>query len=90
MREIVVTPLGPSEYSVEVRGVSNITHHQVEVPDGFVDGVAPGADPARVVQESFGFLLEREPASSILRRFALPVIGDYFPEYRSELGRRLS
>lgn len=90
MSEIVVTPLGSSEYGVDVREGSHSTHHQVEVPDGFVDGLAPGADPARVVQESFAFLLEREPATSILGRFVLPVIGDYFPEYRSELGRRLS
>ncbi len=89
MSEIAVTPQGQRTYGVEVREGSKTSHHQVEVPDGFVDGLAPGADPARVVQESFAFLLEREPATSILARFALPVIGNYFPEYRSELSRRL-
>jgi hypothetical protein len=32
-------------------------------------------------EASFEFLLEREPASSILSQFALPVIERYFPEY---------
>jgi hypothetical protein len=43
-----------------------------------------------VVRESFRFLLEREPASSILRRFSLGDIARYFPEYPSELERRLA
>lgn len=90
MSEIVVAAEGPGEYAVEVTEGSRSTHHQVEVPEGFVEGLSPGADPARVVRESFAFLLEREPASSILRRFALPVIGQYFPDYRTELARRLA
>jgi len=36
------------------------------------------------------FLLEREPATSILREFALSTISDYFPEYPAEMLRRLS
>ena len=38
--------------------------------------------------QSFEFLLEREPATSILRRFSLHVIGDYFPDYGAEMRRR--
>jgi hypothetical protein len=38
------------------------------------------------LQASFEFLLEREPASSILSRFALPVIERYFPEYPRVVG----
>lgn len=45
--------------------------------------------PAKLVEESFKFLLEREPKESILSRFELPVIGRYFPEYERELARRL-
>jgi hypothetical protein len=44
----------------------------------------------RVVRESFRFLLEREPATSILRQFSLSDISRFFPEYPSELARRLS
>jgi hypothetical protein len=50
-----------------------------------------GADNVELlVRESFSFLLEREPASSIMSEFSLDVIEQYFPEYREELGRRLS
>jgi hypothetical protein len=50
-------------------------------------GWAPGRD-TELVRASFEFLLEREPATSILRRFSLDVIGDYFPEYPGEMARR--
>ena len=38
-------------------------------------------DVEDLVRRSFDFLLEREPPSSILRTFDLPVIERYFPEY---------
>jgi len=34
-----------------------------------------------LVSRSFDFLLEREANASILRRFDLPMIAHYFPEY---------
>lgn len=45
-------------------------------------------DPERLIEESFRFLLDREPNTSILGRFDLPVIGRYFPEYAGEMQRR--
>jgi predicted PolB exonuclease-like 3'-5' exonuclease len=42
----------------------------------------------RLIEESFRFLLDREPNTSILGRFDLPVIGHYYPEYASEMRRR--
>ena len=49
-----------------------------------------GADttPEQLVTASFKFLLEREPSSSILRRFRLSQIEDYFPEYPTEIARQ--
>lgn len=52
-----------------------------------------GADDAtaieRLVRDTFGFLLEREPRSSILPAFDLMVVGRYFPEFEAEIRRRL-
>jgi hypothetical protein len=48
------------------------------------------ADERRLVQISFEFLLEREPATAILRRFDLDVIGRYFPEYRKVVSERMA
>ena len=45
-------------------------------------------DVEHLVRRSFDFLLEREPPSSILRRFDLGVIQRYFPEYDQEFGRQ--
>ena len=45
--------------------------------------------PERLVEESFVFLLEREPKESILSSFALPLISRYFPEYPREIPKRL-
>ena len=42
-----------------------------------------------LIQSSFEFLLEREPKESILRKFDLPVIARYFPEYERAIRKRL-
>ena len=39
---------------------------------------------------AFEFLLENEPKESILGRFDLPLIGRYFPNFESEIRRRLA
>ena len=44
-----------------------------------------GGTPDGIVRRSFEFLLEREPKESILKSFALPDIGRYFPEYEREV-----
>ena len=63
-----------------------ITEHEVTVTSSDVARLAPPGTPVEtVVQASFAFLLEREPAESILRRFELPVIGRYFPDYETEV-----
>jgi hypothetical protein len=46
-------------------------------------------EPSKLVEESFRFLLEREPPSSILRMLAISDIARYFPDYPAEIGRRL-
>ena len=52
--------------------------------------LAPGIDTKRLVEESFHFLLEHEPVTSILPSFDIDVIEGYFPGYRSEIGARLA
>ena len=52
--------------------------------------LAAGVDLARVVEETFHFLLEREPVTSILPSFDINVIEGYFPEYPRDIGARLA
>ena len=49
-----------------------------------------GHDVQRLVYETFAFLLEREPATSIMREFSLDIVGRFFPEYVDELRARLA
>ena len=41
--------------------------------------------PEDLITDSFKFLLERESNQSILRKFNLELIGEYFPEYENEI-----
>ena len=87
--DVSVVPLGEESFRVEVRSGGATTSHTVDVPHGLAEELGWGeADEAALVRESFAFLLEREPASSILRHFSLDVIGRYFPDYPSEIRRR--
>jgi hypothetical protein len=91
MREIVITALGVREFRVQVGEHEQRTTHQVTVPERLGDDLELGDDDLeRIVRESFDFLLAREPASSILTRFSLSDISRYFPDYPSELARRLA
>jgi hypothetical protein len=82
---------GHHRYAVTVHARGGETVHQVAVPPRLLDDLELEAkDERRLVRASFEFLLEREPSSSILRRFDLDVIGQYFPEYHDTMARRLS
>jgi hypothetical protein len=73
-------------FAVRVRGPKSETTHTVSVPSGFAEKLGLGAVPSEeLVRASFMFLLDREPASSVLPRFALDVISRFFPEYQAEL-----
>ena len=56
--------------------------YEVSVTDGYWRKLTAGnITPADFVKKSFVFLLEREPKESILSKFDLRKIQQYFPEY---------
>jgi len=82
MRSVIeVEPIGGSKYRVTVEEGGARTEHEVTAAPDVVERYAPGAAAERLLRASFEFLLEREPKEAILRRFELPVIERYFPEY---------
>jgi hypothetical protein len=91
MGDIAITSIGPRRFHVKVcEGDRKARHYHVTVPENLIDELQlPEDDLDRVVRESFIFLLEREPASSIMREFSLDVISRYFPEYKETLVGRL-
>jgi hypothetical protein len=91
MADIRISRLVAREFQVQVREGGRETTHRVTVPERLGETLELRDDDLeRIVRESFGFLLEREPATSILRQFSLSDISRYFPEYPSELAHRLS
>jgi hypothetical protein len=72
------------------RGTSR---HEVTVSTAQADDLAAAHDQTgveRLVEETFDFLLEREPKESILTAFDIDVVSRYFPEYEHEIRSRLA
>lgn len=88
MVRIAVAHETGDDYRVSVEDGSR-TEHVVTVTKADLERYAPGATPERLLEASFEFLLEREPKESILRRFELPVIARYFPEYLQVVRRKV-
>lgn len=87
---ISITPAGRHEFVVEVTEGSDTTSHKVIVPPSMLDDWGlEETDSENVVRESFAFLMEREPATSILPEFSLAIISRYYHEYKDELPERL-
>jgi hypothetical protein len=90
MATIRIDSTAPSTYLVTVDERGKTTRHTVTATPQDVARYAPtGTKPERLIEASFEFLLEREPASSILPSFALPVIERYFPEYPRVIRERV-
>ena len=95
MSDVVVDMVNEKEsafvFEVQVNEGSSSTNHTVTVPKDYYRDLAPeGVGAKMLVEESFEFLLEREPKESILSSFDLPTISSYFPEYEEKITHRLS
>jgi hypothetical protein len=78
---IIVKAINNTTFEVTVEGRKTTTHEVTVDPD-YYKKLTDGRVAAEVlIQKSFEFLLERESNTSILRRFDLPVIERYFPDY---------
>ena len=67
MTTMRVVPMAPGEFGVEVTEGHEVTGHKVRLPPAFLDDLLlTGVDEEQIVRETFDFLLEREPATSIL------------------------
>ena len=78
--------------AVRVQDARSTTEHEVGVDEIDLPPALDGAgvpEVERLVVATFEFLLEREPKESILRRFDLPIVARYFPEYPAEIARRI-
>jgi hypothetical protein len=70
---------------------SETSSHTVDVPASDYEELAGDADCSvdELIEESFEFLLEREPQSAIMSQFEIRTIERYFPGYPDEIPQRL-
>ena len=87
MAQVTVTRQADGAFHVQTTAG---TSHEVTVPGEFAASLGCGqVATEELVKSSFEFLLEREPATSILSTFSLDVISRYFPSYPAEIRARL-
>ena len=81
---VEVETIGDDDFLVKVSAATS-TEHRVTLTDAYWEQVwNRGLPKKEVIARSFAFLLKREPNSSILRTFGLPVIQRYFGEYEGK------
>ncbi len=79
-------------YEVVVEGAEGVpeTTHRVRLEPDYYQKLCGGTITHEwLIIQSFKFLLEREPNTSILAEFDLEDINRYFPEYEAEMARRI-
>jgi hypothetical protein len=80
------TTADPFEFEVVVREGDGTTRHHVTMKRSTYERLTNGTvTPEGLIEAAFEFLLEREPKESILARFDVSVIGQYFPEFEREI-----
>ena len=86
-----ITAMAPNHYGVQIREGHTTTSHEVVVPPAVLDDLGLiEVDESRVVRETVSFLLDREPATSIMNSFSLEDVAGFFPEFYDELRDRLA
>ena len=82
---IEVKKKSAGQFLVIVDGKNSKTEYNVKLNDDYYQKLTGGKiTEEEMIKKSFEFLLEREPKESILPRFNLKVIKNYFPEYEKE------
>ncbi len=89
MAEIQVTQRRPEEFRVEVTEGESRTIHLVAATQADVERLAAGLSGEALIEETFGFLLERQAKEAIPPTFHVLLIARYHPDYLEEIPRRM-
>lgn len=80
--QINIKELSPNVFDITIYSNTE-TNHQVTISDNFItEYQIKNLTKKEIIKKSFLFLLERESNTSILRKFDIEVIANYFPEYK--------
>ena len=76
----------PSGFEVRVTENGSQLDFHVTLSDALYQNLSGGLySKTDCIKAAFRFLLDREPKESILRRFDLSVISNYFPEFQNRI-----
>lgn len=89
MTRLRIEAVGGDRYRVTVSQDGSESVHDVSVSEDERSRYGGDAVSEDLLRESFRFLLEREPAESILKSFEISAIERHFPEYPEEIRTRL-
>jgi len=83
---IEVKKKSDQEFLVAVVERDTKTEHEVTLDEEYYQILTDGEmTKEELIKRSFEFLLEREPKESILSKFDLKIIKNYFPEYEEKI-----
>jgi hypothetical protein len=89
--KIEIETVSDGVFRVRVSDGKSDTSHAVTLKPADYERISGRRiEPSELVRMAFVFLLENEPKESILGRFDLPLIGRYFPNFETEMKRRLA
>lgn len=86
---IEVQKVSKTTFKVTVEDRTTTTHTVTVTKEYWQELTGGSFPPEKLVEKSFEFLLEREPNTSILPTFNLPVIQRYFADYEGTIRRML-
>jgi len=74
------------EFVVNIKEKDNVSEYTVTLDDEYYQNLTEGKiTKDELIKKSFEFLLERESKESILSKFNLRIIKNYFPEYEEKI-----
>ncbi len=83
---IEVKKKNEQEFLVTIEEKGSSSEHTVSLEEDYYKNLTDGkTSKEELIRKSFEFLLERESKESILSKFDLRIIKNYFPEYEEEI-----
>ncbi len=83
---IEVKKINEQEYVVTIKEENSSSEHLVTLDEEYYRELTDGKiSKAVLIKRSFEVLLKKEPKESILSKFNLRIINNYFPEYENEI-----
>jgi hypothetical protein len=88
---MTIVPMESQHYGVQITEGHVTTSHRVAVPADVLEELAlADVDPARVVEETIDFLLDREPATNIPDEVSIAELEQRYPDFVDELRDRVT